>query len=144
MFSIIYMYVSLITTLLLSSHLCIQYVKAILAAWSMRLNFIWGIRYQILSVSASIIASSSLFPRGHSPCVLWGSRSWWTSYGTAGTLPWAGWGCVSAYVCWASSSSWMTGHTPTKHRSSTATFNASEHTLFIQPLILFTKFLCSL
>lgn len=93
-------------------------VNAILASWSTRLKSeesVWGIRYQTFWASASIIGSNSPFPREHSPCVLWGSRSWWTSYGTAGTLPWAGWGCVSAYVCWAFSSSWKTGHTPTKH-----------------------------
>lgn len=68
------------------------------------------------SAHASIIGSSSPFPRGRSPCALWGSRSWWTSCGTAGTPPSAGWGCEWAYVGWASSSGWTTGHTPEKRQ----------------------------
>ena len=93
----------------------VLHVKALLPAWSMRPNFIWGIRYHFHVASGSIIGSSSPSPRGHSPYVLWGSRSWWTSYGTAGTLPWAGSGCAWACACWASSSGWTTGHTPRKH-----------------------------
>lgn len=41
------MHVSLITTFLLSTHLCVHYVKPVPAAWSMRLSFIWGIKHQI-------------------------------------------------------------------------------------------------
>lgn len=77
-----------------------------------RLKFIRGIRHHPRSAGGPIIGSSFLFPRGHSPYGLWGSRSWWTSYGTADTLPLAGWGCVWVCACWASSSGWMTGHTP--------------------------------
>lgn len=69
MFSISYMCVFLLAKCLLSNHLCVLYVKAKLATWKHETELY--LRNQIsFSVSASIIGSSSLFPRGRSPYVL--------------------------------------------------------------------------